>query len=73
MPSHPLCYFILVVTQGGGYSSCFIGVEANNKRDHKATPCLMRTFQKDYPESLEKLGLQVWLVGTSFTCLTSDS
>lgn len=52
------------VAQGAGYSPLFIGVEA--------TPFLMTKFQKDYPESLEKFGLQVWLVGTSLTSLTSD-
>lgn len=32
----------------------------------------MRKFQKDYPENLEKLKWQVWLVETSFTCLAGD-
>lgn len=51
---------------------CSTGEEANNKRGHKVTPFLMRKLQKDYPEYLGKLRLQVGLVGISFTCLTSD-
>lgn len=63
MPSHPF-YPHCNAARWMLFPYCF-GLKAKNQRNHKVISSLMRKFQENYPEyleKLEKLRSQAWLV-----------